>query len=152
MSFESELDAATAGLPERMVSQVRRAMGLMAVDAVAFRTPVDTGRARGNWQTTAGVPAESQIDRLDPNGEIIKAEMESVLDSAKPFDVVWLSNNLHYIDVLEFGLFDPKDPGPSKDPRPGRFGEILVQGGYSKQAPQGMVALTVEELRTQFGD
>lgn len=149
--FNREFDAATKDLPARESLAIQRRMALDGIGRLVDHTPVDEGDAKGGWQTTVGEPAEQSIDRFDPSGSAVLAEARSVIDSLPPFSVLWFANNEPHILVLEHGLFDPPDPGPSKDKRVGRFGRVLVQGGYSVQAPQGMVALTVEELTTQFG-
>ena len=150
--FSRDFDAATKGRPWQEVGVIQRTMALQGLNGVIYRTPVDTGRARGNWQTTVGEPASGSVDALDASGDATKQAGERVIEGVPQFDVLWISNNLDYIDVLEHGLFDPADPGPSKDDRPGRLGRVLVSGGYSVQAPHGMVGLTVEEIRTAFGD
>jgi hypothetical protein len=70
----------------------------------------------------------------------------AALAALGPFQVSYVSNPVPYVQILDAGLFEPPDPGPSNDPRPTRAGRILVQGGYSTQAPQGMVAVTLLEL------
>lgn len=54
-----------------------------------------------------------------------------VIDSAKPFGTVSVANNLPYIGILEFGR---------EDGSPG-----------SKQAPNGMVRVSISEIITLFG-
>ena len=76
-----------------------------------------------------------------------------VLHAREPFpqrQVVYISNNVDHIEVLEDGLYQPPDPGPSKDRRKGRHGEILVRGGFSVQAPQGMVKVTIQEIMAEY--
>jgi hypothetical protein len=51
---------------------------------------------------------------------------------------VFIVNNLPYIAVLEYGGY----PNPPSDPVHGK-----TIGGYSKQAPQGMVRVTAVELK-----
>ena len=63
------------------------------------------------------------------------------------YSIVFVSNNVNHVIVLDQGLFTPPNPGPSKDKRDDRLGKVLVQDGYSIQAPLGMVDLTIEELR-----
>src|SRR5690606_23664498 len=115
-----------------------------------MRTPVDSGRARGNWQVTIGTPASGVVPVSDKQGGQTIAKGTETINAIPPFDVVWITNNMPYIEVLEYGLFNPPDPGPSKDPRPDRKGRVLVKDGYSQQAPQGMVGVTLAELRTMF--
>jgi hypothetical protein len=69
---------------------------------------------------------------------------QGTIKSSPPFCVIWISNNVPYIGVLEYGLFEPPNPGVNRD------GDVKVSGGYSVQAPEGMVMVTLAELRTMF--
>ncbi|UYA98770.1 hypothetical protein P9A53_gp26 [Xanthomonas phage vB_Xar_IVIA-DoCa6] len=94
------------------VDKVRRASVLELFKLVIFSTPVDTGRLRGNWQTTINSPASAAIDRLDMGGGAAMAEAVANLGSLT--DVIWFTNNLPYAERIEYD-------------------------GWSKQAPEGMV-------------
>lgn len=94
------------------VDKVRRASVLELFKLVIFATPVDTGRLRGNWQTTINSPASAAIGRTDPGGAAAMAEAVANLGSLT--DVVWFTNNLPYAERIEYD-------------------------GWSKQAPEGMV-------------
>lgn len=72
-------------------------------------TPVDTGRARGNWQATLDSPATEEIE----NESMSVALAGVAANLGKINDVSFLANNLPYIEELE--------------------------DGSSKQAPAGMV-------------
>jgi hypothetical protein len=111
---------------QRVINQIRIAPGkwqhaltLEATKRIVLRTPVKTGRARGNWQVTSGSPAVGELDRLDPGGTAATEEA-AVLD-IKYGDASYVVNNLPYIDALEHGS--------------------------STQAPEGMVGITVAELQ-----
>jgi hypothetical protein len=119
-----------------------RAVHLEALKRIIKRTPVDLGTARSSWMSTIGLPASGDTKQASAVNQGI-----AVLASLAPFQTTWITNNLEYISYLEYGEFEPPDPGPSKDRRKGRKGRILVKGGYSVQAPQGMVGITVDELR-----
>lgn len=80
------------------VDQTARAITLEAFTSVIENTRVDTGRAKGNWQTTTGQPALGTIDRLDPNGTAAISEAAS---NIKPASLNIISNNLPYIEKLE---------------------------------------------------
>lgn len=121
------------------VAQRKLVMDILA--GVVPKTPVDEGKARGGWQVTIATPATEKKQSSNPI-----SDGERALAGLKPYGLVWITNNEEHIAVLEFGLFTPPDPGPSKDPRPGRRGKILVSGGFSTQAPQGMVRTTLIEL------
>lgn len=86
---------------------------------VIKRTPVDTGRARANWIASIETPSDVITDNTDANGILAtnKALNVSKYASGKMF---WLVNNLPYIQKLEYG--------------------------WSKQAPQGMVRLTMQQV------
>ncbi len=89
---------------------------------VILRTPVDTGRARGNWQTTLGSPAAGEIDRKTKVGGGAPASEAAAIVATFPGDgYVYLTNNVPYILPLEYGS--------------------------SGQAPAGMVRITLAEYQ-----
>lgn len=88
---------------------------------VVLRTPVRTGRARGNWQVSIGTAAAREIDRADTSGQLVMAEIERVVNGWDGDKVaIYISNNLVYIERLE--------------------------DGSSRQAPNGMVKATLREF------
>lgn len=156
-SLDRELAAIGRSFPARQVTQIVRRTALDALRRIVRRTPVDTGRARGNWQVSLGEPAQGQLATLDTKGGATIAAGQQKLAqiglgvaTGELPPIVWISNNVPYILVLEEGGFIPPDPGPSKDPRARREGQVLVKGGFSVQAPRGMVAVSVEELLQTF--
>ena len=66
-------------------------------------TPVDTGRARGNWQATIGSPFVGE----DDSGNIMKAQ--SVIPR-RAGSVVYLTNNVPYIGSLEYDAHSSQAP------------------------------------------
>ena len=110
--------------------------------AIVLKTPVDTGRARANWQASIGQPVSHTMEfggdtgsnAVAPNksraSEFAKANAEAAAFQA-PGNVFYISNNLPYIASLEFGLYRP---GPN------------TVGGFSKQAPSGMVRISINEI------
>ncbi|WHI46596.1 hypothetical protein [Microbulbifer sp. VAAF005] len=97
-----------------------RATNIELFNSVIRDTPVDTGRARGNWQTTVGAPAQSSSLRLDRSGAEAQTE---VIQNVRGLDKVnYLINNLPYIQPLEYG--------------------------HSKQAPAGMVRRNVLRIKS----
>lgn len=118
--FNREVKAYAAKIPGK-VTVLQKKLVLEALRRIVQKTPVDTGRARGNWQVTIGGPASGVLERLDKDGsETIQKGLAAVA-SLPDFQVVWISNNLEYIEFLE--------------------------SGSSKQAPKGMVRLTILQLR-----
>lgn len=83
-------------------NKITRVATLELFRGVILATPVDTGRARGNWQTTVGAPAGTETRREDPSGTQAIAEvMANTPDGAG--QEVFLSNSLPYIEQLEYG-------------------------------------------------
>jgi len=123
--FNREIDAFARKIPDR-ATVLQKKVALEALRRLVSKTPVKTGRARGNWQVTIGDPASGQVERLDINGaETIKEGVAAIAD-LPAYQLVWISNNVDYIERLEHG--------------------------HSKQAPEGMLAVTVEELRAMFSE
>ena len=109
--FESQLRGFGVKALDK-VDKVRRASVLELFKLVIMATPVDTGRLRGNWQTTINSPAGAATARDDPSGAAALAEAMANLGSLA--DVVWFTNNLPYAERIEYE-------------------------GWSRQAPEGMV-------------
>ena len=100
---------------------VIRKITLEAFKRIILRTPVDTGMARGNWQVSAGAPVTVQIADGDKSGTATLSKSESGVLSWSCQGSLFMVNNLPYIGKLEYGS--------------------------SKQAPQGMVRLTMAEMQ-----
>jgi hypothetical protein len=117
--FLKELKRARTSELDRIMEEWQRRISLGALTSIVLKTPVDTGRARGNWQ--AGTVAnEVQLDIEDPSGGGAIDSGNAGLRQAKAFQPLIIWNNVEYINFLE--------------------------EGSSTQAPQGMVALTVREI------
>src|SRR5690348_12134846 len=82
---------------------VVRKVSLDVFSRVIKRTPVDTGRARGNWQASIGAQAVGEVATTDKSGASTVAAAQAVTSQAKAGDVVWLINNVPYIRRLETG-------------------------------------------------
>ena len=100
---------------------ITRAVVLQMVSRVVLRTPVDTGRARANWQTTIGAPARATLEATDRAGGAAIARGAEVAARFPLGATVWISNALPYAPRLEYG--------------------------WSNQAPAGMVRVTVAEFQ-----
>lgn len=122
--FNGQIEAFMSEQEENLRQFVVK-IGFEALKRVVQKTPVDTGRARGNWQVSVGQPIETVRDERDKRGGRTISEGFDVMDAqAQPYGVVYISNNVDYI-------------GPLED-------------GSSKQAPEGMVAVTVAEIEAAF--
>jgi hypothetical protein len=76
----------------------------LAVDsAVVIATPVDTGRARSNWQVNLGGPASGTRDALDQSGQAAIAEGQTRIAQYRGGSAIHITNNLPYIGRLNDG-------------------------------------------------
>lgn len=82
------------------IDKVRRASILELFTLIIYSTPVDTGRLRGNWQTTVGSPAATARETVDQQGSIAIAEVMANMGSLT--DAVWFVNNLPYAERIEY--------------------------------------------------
>lgn len=121
-SFAIELKAVAKKIPEEAIVAFTKKVALDALARVVKRTPFKTGRARGNWQLAIGSPGGQTYDATSIAGTISRGN--SALASLPPFEVIYLSNHLPYIERLE--------------------------NGYSKLTPNGMLAVTVAEFNAHF--
>lgn len=120
MSFASDV-AKYAKLAGSSVDETGRAIVLELFGSVIKDTPVDTGRARGNWQTTIGSPASGQTDRKGEGPSL--AEVSQQTASFGAGKIIYLTNNLPYIYRLEFL-------------------------GWSQQSPEGMARKNVARIQS----
>jgi hypothetical protein len=104
----------------RKLTQVGRKVALELFKRVIYKTPVDTGRARANWQVTIGAQAGGTVELNDKSGGATMSKATAASAGFKAGDTIYLTNNLPYIRRLE--------------------------EGSSQKAPAGMVALTVQEF------
>jgi hypothetical protein len=97
MSFSLDISkwAKKAGLT---MDEAARGIKIELFNSVIRDTRVDTGRLRGNWQTSVGMPETGTTERLDPTGA--KAISE-VVKTVKADTVDYMTNNLPYAEVWE---------------------------------------------------
>lgn len=100
---------------------VMRSVSLKLFSAIIKASPVDTGRFRGNWQTTGVTPATGLIAGVDPTGNKAVNSAATFITNATGWDTFTLTNNLPYAERLEYG--------------------------WSKQAPVGMVRVNIARFQ-----
>ena len=145
--LNDEISTLVRDLTEEQVLIVQKKITLDAFSGFVKRTPVDKGVARAGWQIgIATPPALLPNPKPGANTEAQTAKVAEV----KGLGTIFITNDVPYIGVLDRGGFIPTDPGPSKDKREGRKGRILVKGGFSVQAPNGMVDVTLNELAQEL--
>jgi len=103
---------------------------------IVLNTPVDSGRARANWQCSLNAPTSGEIAFSADTGSGITApkvsagstyaiDVGGIVASKASGNIFWISNNLPYIYRLEFEQ-------------------------WSKQAPSGMVRLAINRAERKM--
>ncbi|MCK9532605.1 MAG: HK97 gp10 family phage protein [Gammaproteobacteria bacterium] len=118
MSFGKGLSA-YAARTKLSIDDAVIAINSKAADLIISRTPRDTGRAKGNWIPTISIPSSDITDNTD---EAMAKSQSNLVASQSAGKVFYIANNLPYIVPLEYG--------------------------WSKQAPGGMVRLTIQEIKS----
>lgn len=128
MAFKAEMLKIAESVGQKLETLQREVLFEIG-SSVVMRTPVGDpsywkspppkgyagGRARGSWQYNFGSPGEQNIEFIDKSGT---ATIQRIAASIKPEPGLhFISSNLEYMPRLE--------------------------DGHSRQAPQGMVQLTV---------
>ncbi len=115
------LTTASKLLPELLI-EFQKQIVLQVLVGVVNRTPVDTGRARGNWQVSVSTASTSILESRDVVGRETVQKGQDKLASLGFAEIVWISNNLDYV--------------------------VFLEAGSSNQAPKGMVAITLQEIQS----
>ena len=89
-------------------SQIARAIAIELETRVVQKSPVDTGRLRGNWNV--GINAPNMAEQgADISGMESNARALGALSNFKLGDSIFITNNLPYTHKLEFGLYGDGD-------------------------------------------
>lgn len=107
-----------------VTEEIFRAVSLQVTEQVITRTPVDTGRARGNWNASIDTADDSVSDSARPGDATNKAR--ATVGRLEIGNTFTLTNGLPYIQKLEYGS--------------------------SAQAANGMVRVTVEEFNQRLAE
>lgn len=99
-TFEGQLEAFARAVGKSL-NQTCKGITIKWFQSTILSTPVDTGRARGNWQMTLGVPAVGVIDRTDKTGTTVISDVRRMVGGVG--SVNYLTNNLEYVSDLEYG-------------------------------------------------
>lgn len=125
-AFQNKVRKFALTLPADRIAQFQRRLALDALGRLIEKTPVDLGRAAGGWVISTGQastfrPGPDEI--ISPEAALAKGR--GALISLLPFDIVFITNNVEYIEALE-------------------------RGHSQRQAPHGMLSSTITELSGIF--
>lgn len=110
---------------------------------IVRKTPVDTGRARGSWTMSVNEADERVLPPAPKGSQNHYPEPTPATITLQPGDSVIISNSLPYIVALEQGrLIKVKEKGKEMPNR-----KIKPKRVFSIQAPHGMVAISIEEVK-----
>lgn len=126
-SFARRLYMVADVFEENTEKAMKRA-ALAADQAIVLATPVDTGRARANWIVSIGSPATESFEFDGGEAAATNLALDQGRGTVSSYKLgkgsIFISNNLPYIQLLE--------------------------DGYSRKAPQGMLTAGLEAARRQF--
>lgn len=120
--FITELEKAIQEIHEKQDRAFRK-IALTTLQKVQKKTPVDSGELRRSWT----VALNGEPSAYNGNYE--------ALTSARISDRIVIATDKPYAPMLEYGLY----------PTPSPTGK--TQKGFSVQAPQGMIRITVQEMK-----
>lgn len=104
--FARRMTLASQSIGKNTEKAVKRA-AVAADQALVGATPVDTGRAKGNWNAAIGAVDDEVTDNTDPGGEATTSENQRTIESWRlGQQAIFLSNSLPYILPLENGSSD----------------------------------------------
>lgn len=146
MSFHEQIVKFDEKAMEKLNTTRNRAATTLFANIVKM-TPVDEGRAKGNWQFSVNQPAGGTLETVDKNGSPTIAKITQGIATSDNADTLILTNNLPYIHALEFGLY-PNPPKRGSWDKRQKAWVIKSQGGYSKKAPAGMVRINIDKFNS----
>ena len=131
-SFANQMKAWERKTERKMDLAVRK-IALEMFRKIILKSPVDTGRFRGNWQLAIGSVPDGTLELDDKTGTATIAKGAATALGFNAGETIYFANNLPYARRLEEGGYPD---GPK------------VENGRSSQAPNGMVALTIQEFQS----
>lgn len=107
---------------------------------------IGAGVLRANWQIGRRVTAKVLRSGNKKKGRAYADNRITRRFSRKKDSSIWMFNNAPYVGVVEYGGYPIPVKKGTWNARKQAF-EIRSQGGYSKQAPTGMVRIPVANWR-----
>ncbi len=122
--FTFQLDHETDEMFDEVREWVIR-IGMMSARLLINRSPVDTGRFKGNWKgSVSSVINDPEVNTFDKVGTGTFAQILGVLNRYRALDTwppIYIQNNVVYARALE--------------------------SGHSTQAPGGIMGITVVDMQ-----
>lgn len=131
MNFDKQV-AAFAKKANTSIDKTMRGVSIKLFSAIIKSSPVDSGRFRANWMASGSIPATGTVASEDKSGASSTAAVVSYVTGARMSSEFTLSNNLPYAHKLEYG---------------GYSSGTNTSGGFSRQAPNGMVRVNADRFQ-----
>lgn len=112
------------GLVEEALTQRVRVIALAMLNEIVLRSPVDTGRFRGNNIVSVGAPVYTSSANVDPTGSETIQQGVRVMTGLEPYTQVFIQNNLVY--------------------------SVELERGHSKQAPSGVYEVSFHSVSQAY--
>lgn len=124
MTFEADISR-FIGKTEKSIETGVRKISLELLSKVILKSPVDTGRFRGNWYASINYASSEVSASVDKTGTASINRGGLTINNYRIGDLaIYMTNNLPYAYRLETG--------------------------YSQQAPSGMARLSVMEIASKY--
>ena len=113
VKFQFVLDKFSREMVPEMAEVATKKVALDVLRGAVMNTPVDTGRARGNWQVSINTPAATSSAATDKSGtnSLSKGSVQINSLPAPSGTTIWITNNVPYIERLENGWSSQKADG-----------------------------------------
>jgi hypothetical protein len=128
--FNQDINKFRDRVPKDIFGNFILGLAMKLLRGIVLKTPVDTGRARANWQVNIGSITSDEVEQYNKSdGDADRTiergaqKIESLREQGVG-QIIYIYNNVHYIVDLE--------------------------NGTSSQAPSGMVAVTFAEIAAGF--
>lgn len=112
------------GVVEEQLSQRVRVIAMAMLNEIVLRSPVDTGRFRGNNIVSVGAPVYTSSANVDPTGSETIQQGVRVMTGLEPYTQVFIQNNLVY--------------------------SVELERGHSKQAPSGVYEVSFHSVSQAY--
>lgn len=109
--FSRLMEKRATVVPKR-VAEIKKEVAQLVLQSVVEDTPIDTGKAKSNWQVNLGSPATAAVPAYSPgtHGSTANSNVTAtiaagnlVISGTTPGVDIHITNNLHYIGDLNRG-------------------------------------------------
>jgi hypothetical protein len=147
-TWSSDIDNASKLLGIGLTDMVRL-LALHIFTGVVQKTPVDEGYLRAAWNVSLNRPEFITVAGEKGDSSLINSMAGGGMNmgggSLGLFPRIFITNGLPYAAVVEYGLY----PGIGDKTVEGQ-NPMTGGGAFSRQAPKGMLEVTLNDVRTNL--